>query len=403
MNKILNIRGIKFTEEAARKPVSVNLEGKSIQISEMVRHPELAKIPLTTFPPRLQVKLVLERLMLESDFRILVPKLGILTKADVIRNVKNATALGRRVVRVELNYCNDLMNALIRERRMTKPVLPKIKCPPVPEDWAWIPTNIWTKWQLFFRTRILVSAATTAWIDGAPDKIAKVVPSFLSQGFDVVVLKDSDDVASIFSPIAQQPRTRYICGACHGNGSVFGGDDGNAILAVGQYDPKEVTGKIIHLQSCETAKYLGPDLVKNGAIAFAGYYDDFIIALGDPWEMPFFACDDAFDVAMASGCTVEQAYDFTYWMFTSTSEEPPFPNSAAASWLQADRDAFRSPATDKIYGDPNACLSPYIPAGILPFESFYPNWWSVHGPGPVSWQDAPKSMQGFRNHNAAEK
>ncbi|KKN87047.1 hypothetical protein LCGC14_0263170 [marine sediment metagenome] len=72
------------------------------------------------------------------------------------------------------------------------------------------------------------------------------------------------------------PQSDIIIGTGHGDVDVFTGQNEVVILEVGQYDPREIEGKIIKLLSCQTAEYLGPDLVKNGCVAFLGYTDDYV-------------------------------------------------------------------------------------------------------------------------------
>ncbi len=72
------------------------------------------------------------------------------------------------------------------------------------------------------------------------------------------------------------PQSDVIIGAGHGNVDLFTGHNEVILLEVGNYDPKEVQGKVIKLLSCQTGVELGPDLVKNGCAAFMGYTDDYV-------------------------------------------------------------------------------------------------------------------------------
>lgn len=67
-----------------------------------------------------------------------------------------------------------------------------------------------------------------------------------------------------------------IIGTGHGDPDAFTGQNEAVLLEVGKYNPKEVEGKVIKLISCQTGLELGPDLVKNGALSFAGYCDDYV-------------------------------------------------------------------------------------------------------------------------------
>ncbi len=72
------------------------------------------------------------------------------------------------------------------------------------------------------------------------------------------------------------PQSDIIIGTGHGDASSFTGQNESVILEVGKYNPREVRGKVIKLISCQTGKLLGPDLIKNGAVAFLGYVDDYV-------------------------------------------------------------------------------------------------------------------------------
>jgi len=72
------------------------------------------------------------------------------------------------------------------------------------------------------------------------------------------------------------PQSDIIIGMGHGDVDAFTGQNEAVILEIGKYDPKEVNGKVIKLLSCQTAVELGPDLIRNGALSFAGYTDDYL-------------------------------------------------------------------------------------------------------------------------------
>lgn len=72
------------------------------------------------------------------------------------------------------------------------------------------------------------------------------------------------------------PQSDIIIGTGHGSETSFTGQNEAVILEVGQYNPKDISGKVIKLLSCQTGVTLGPDLVANGALAFMGYKDDYV-------------------------------------------------------------------------------------------------------------------------------
>lgn len=85
------------------------------------------------------------------------------------------------------------------------------------------------------------------------------------------------------------PQSDLIIGVGHGDEVGFSGQNEAVILEVGKYNPVEVRGKVIKLLSCQTGIALGPDLVKNGAVAFLGYVDDYVWVMdadlaSTPWS-----------------------------------------------------------------------------------------------------------------------
>jgi len=85
------------------------------------------------------------------------------------------------------------------------------------------------------------------------------------------------------------PQSDIIVGAGHGDVDAFTGQHEDVLLEVGKYDPKEVKGKVIKLISCQCGVELGPDLVRNGCVAFMGYMDDYVWVMDSdyastPWD-----------------------------------------------------------------------------------------------------------------------
>jgi hypothetical protein len=72
------------------------------------------------------------------------------------------------------------------------------------------------------------------------------------------------------------PQSDIIIGMGHGSKDAFTGQNEAVILEVGRYNAREIRGKVIKLLSCQTGAVLGPDLIRNGALSFAGYTDDYV-------------------------------------------------------------------------------------------------------------------------------
>lgn len=85
------------------------------------------------------------------------------------------------------------------------------------------------------------------------------------------------------------PQSDIIIMTGHGGVDVMTGQNEAVILEIGKYDPREVSGKVIKLLSCQTGVALGPDLVRNGASAVLAYCDDYLWVLDadlamTPWS-----------------------------------------------------------------------------------------------------------------------
>ncbi|MFA4928723.1 MAG: LamG domain-containing protein [Patulibacter sp.] len=166
--------------------------------------------------------------------------------------------------------------------------------------------------------------------------------------------------------------TGYISACGHGlpkylTGWYVTGTDGplQEILTVGKYDPREVRGKIIHFLACwcgsKEPSSLGRDMVANGALAFFGYKNPFILA--KDFADVFFDCDIAIDKALLAGRSCQEAYDEAYAKY-SEEIETLFPiNRPAAVSLRKNRDSLVAPTTNEAYGNPSAHLVRGIATG----------------------------------------
>jgi hypothetical protein len=120
-----------------------------------------------------------------------------------------------------------------------------------------------------------------------------------------------------------------IIGMGHGDPDTFTGQNESPILDVGNYNPREVKGKVVKLLSCQAGKILGPDLVQNGALAFMGYKDDYAwVADADlsatPWSDPLAAPCLMSVVAslnvLLDGKTVEEAFQTELDQYSAYAE-----------------------------------------------------------------------------------
>ncbi len=158
------------------------------------------------------------------------------------------------------------------------------------------------------------------------------------------------------APKARQPGVAYITGVGHGFYPTYTGHFYDPVFQVGNYSAVESAGKIVHFLSCETARDLGPDLVRNGCLAYFGYDEDFVFTTAD--QNVFFECDSEIDLAFADGLTAAAAYDRVKDRFTQRAADfraQGKQNEAAT--LELDLDRLRCPSSGGIaWGDAKAKL-----------------------------------------------
>jgi hypothetical protein len=170
-----------------------------------------------------------------------------------------------------------------------------------------------------------------------------VYPHFEKKGFVVDRCQGPLADRSHVSAKAQQSGVVYITGSGHGDASTFKGYLYNPVFHSGDYSPVEVTGKIIHLQACHTARDLGRDLGANGCLAFFGYSDEFLW----PPALPdfFFECDNEIDRAFADGLTAAKVYTRVTALFQKRAADlRALGKQTEAATLESDFDVLCCPS-----------------------------------------------------------
>jgi hypothetical protein len=375
MRKV-KIGNLSFKEYAAKKPIAMEATGKFLSPREVAEAPVLSfgRGSEVQEQEAVQFPLALKRMKLEPNFTLGIVGVGEVTKAEVIEHLEAKTDFGEEVADAEFRYCKKLTEALSagppREPEKLPRPTARSKVPTRPTEWRWIPQNWWKKWWRYFRNCGLFCENTTDPVTRKATgyRIGKIHTAFAQRGFCVISLEGSRNVRSEFASYAKSRRVVYIGGVGHGSTTTFTGDGNRSLLQVGRYDPAEVRGKIIHLLSCQTAKELGPDVVRNGALAYAGYHRNFRFVLdqaGTPvneLEL-FWRSDSTFPLAMVLGKTAGAAHNATLRAYDYAIAQVP--NTIAATWLTWDRECFCSPGTDPKYGSKTAKIRPmvHVPAG----------------------------------------
>ena len=184
-----------------------------------------------------------------------------------------------------------------------------------------------------------------------------VYPYLKSKGMSLKKLQGPMARRHYVAPEASKPQVGYLTGVGHGLANEYTGDHSDSIFQVGNYHPDEVKGKIAHFLSCQTARELGPDFVRNGCLAYFGYDENFTFIMVD--RELFFECDSEIDKAFADGLPAAQVYTRVKSLFDERISELRAANKEyLAATLEFDRDHLRCPSSGgENWGDETAKLS----------------------------------------------
>lgn len=205
------------------------------------------------------------------------------------------------------------------------------------------------------------------------------LPTRSASGFLLRYIAPRVEPVQLFSMLVRRtpfrltaPQSDIIIGVGHGDVDAFTGQNEALILKVGEYDPREVRGKVIKLVSCQTGVALGPDLIRNGAASFAGYTDDYLwICDADlastPWSDSMAATSLMPVVeglnALLDGKTSKEAFDIELEGYRRNAEAEE--DELIKACLEFNRD------NAVLLGDPEARVRPR-PGLALPFRILPP-------------------------------
>jgi hypothetical protein len=185
-----------------------------------------------------------------------------------------------------------------------------------------------------------------------------VYPYMARKGYAIDKCQGSMAKRIYVAPKAQQPGVAYLTGVGHGSYTTYTGHYYDPILQVGNYSAAETNGKIVHFLSCDTARDLGPDSVKNGCPAYFGYDEDFVFTTAE--QDIFFECDSEIDRAFADGLTAAQVYDRVKALFVQRAADfRALGKQTEAATLESDLDCLRCPSSPpglNAWGNPKAKL-----------------------------------------------
>jgi hypothetical protein len=182
-----------------------------------------------------------------------------------------------------------------------------------------------------------------------------VYPYLEAKGFGILRCQGKLARRTYVAPEAVREDVTYVTGVGHGSQTTYTGDHGDYIFSVGEYQPEEADGKVVHFLSCQTAAQLGPDFVENGCRAYFGYDVNFTFFMD--YADVFFECDSLIDRAFADGLTAEEVYDRVIDLYDARiAELEEAGHDYVAAALETDRDHLCSPSVDARWGDPAATI-----------------------------------------------
>ena len=186
-----------------------------------------------------------------------------------------------------------------------------------------------------------------------------IYPYLVGKGFKMLPYFGSLATPDYVGPAAAAAGVSLLTGAGHGTYTTFEGYQGQDVFAVGAYAPEHVSGKIVHFVSCENAKQLGPDFVKNGCLAYVGYDENFTFS--PAFSDVFYDCDSEILRALADGATVAEAVARAKDLYSRTISGLIAAGDAAsmdaAHQLQYNLQHLRSPLDGAMWGSAEAKLS----------------------------------------------
>jgi len=178
--------------------------------------------------------------------------------------------------------------------------------------------------------------------------LAKVNEYATSRGYTVTDLAGDSANKTQFDNAITTQDPKFFHGVGHGNEDIFAGQN-NEYLLQRCIDDDAMSGRIVYLLSCTTAKKLGPSIIEKTGLAFVGYNDLFgwYTSRRKDWKPRvdglFWAWMDFTNVlanSILKGETVDSAVSkaiarINAWIDYWSAQEG---YSAIVEWLIADRD-----------------------------------------------------------------
>lgn len=166
------------------------------------------------------------------------------------------------------------------------------------------------------------------YLDYGSSVLTSLVAANKNPAQTIVELKGKEaNVANVKAQLASV-NPMVVTGIGHGNYTTYTVQAQEVFLQVGKSNVSLMSGKVVHLNSCQTGAQLGPAIMEAGALSYLGSNESFWFYVGDEpnatraTQSPFLA-EYQFDVSLLQGKTVGDARaeqlakfesELTYWV-----------------------------------------------------------------------------------------
>ena len=213
--------GVGLRGYAREKPVSITDDGRLLTAQEATSTTTFGGGSLYSLDDDLQKKLVLKRIELDPRYDLGIMGVGRVAKDEVAHHVSDGTAVGRMVVRAELNYIEELLASLGNEvPELVEPTPTRWRRPDLP---PWKKTARRVKLPLTNTALFCENTTDAVTKYAAKYRMDKVHPIFRKAGFNVVCLQGIDDTRANWVREAVKPLRLYVSGVGHGSATAYTG------------------------------------------------------------------------------------------------------------------------------------------------------------------------------------
>ncbi len=187
-------------------------------------------------------------------------------------------------------------------------------------------------------------------------------------------LHGDDAIGSQFTGATQSLNPSLVVGCGHGGPDTYTGQyiegSGYSVLLT-TANAGLMAGRVVYLLSCSTAQNLGPGMISQGAVAYAGYNQDFVWTVIDPSSpatdrlaAPFGKAGTMFPKVLVGGKIVRDARAKAIETFNQEiarweGSTDPYAREVV-KWLIWDRDAFTVLGNQEATG-----LDPKLAIGLV--------------------------------------